>query len=570
MFGRNRLGTLRLGQAFTAAGTLYLKTVDTATANVVGIVPRQAGKRLSSGPNPVTGTIRPFGVSRTILGISQSIGTVKRATSKTVALATSETVGTVARNPIWSKVFAAATSEVVGIVTRQAGKIVSGTATAVGGTVRRAIGRTVSGTSNAIGTIKRDIAKTVATATSEVVGTVARQTGKVVSGTVTAVGGTVQRAIGRTVTGTSNAVGTVKRAIAKTVATGTVSTVGTVKRAIAKTLATATATAVGTIAYLKTWVETLGGGAEAIGSVIRKVFRTVTGTAQAVGTLTTTLYDIVYAMNQTIRQLFAKVQITYTDPYFSAGVVTAASETGRYTYTDQTVDNVQTEQYKWFSLHRNTLDGTFHPLPGDQSSSVGWWGTQLSDFVTGNFAATYPTLTITHAARIVERILVVGDDKLMEWPEDFTVQLYDAANVLQHTETVTGNAGVTFLRDLSPTHAGIAKQVLTITKWSRGDSVCKIAQFFTTLEETYLSEDGDIVTVHVNEAREFQGTTVPLGNVASSEITVRLNNIDGTFDPGNTSSPLYGYLKNNRAIKAWLGVDLYPSGVRRWYPLGVF
>jgi hypothetical protein len=280
--------------------------------------------------------------------------------------------------------------------------------------------------------------------------------------------------------------------------------------------------------------------------------------------------DVLYAMNQTFRKIYAKVRITYTDPYFSAGVTTAADAVGDYTYTDQTVDNVTTEAYKWFSLHRNVLDGTYHPLPGDQSHSVGWWGTQLSDSATHVFVPTYPKLTITHAARTVESILVVGDDKLDEYPVDFTVKLYDAANVLQHTQTVTGNAYYYYDLPLSPTPTGIAKQELEITKWSRGDSVCKIAQFFTMLEETYLSEDGELVTVHVTEQREFTGTTIPQGNLAASEITVRLNNIDGTFDPGNTGSRLYGLLKNNRAIEAWLGVDLVPSGVRRWYPLGVF
>jgi hypothetical protein len=495
-------------------GVAYTKTVSTATVATVGSIPRRTGRSIL-GTSTAVGSIRPLQVNRAIAGAVGSIGVVARATAKTVATGTAGTIGTVAR--FTAKTVATATASTIGTVARSFVWM-----------------------------------KAIATATVEVLGL-----------------GIRPLTIGKKPTGTVGTVGTMRPiSVTRAIATATVGTIGTARRFTSRTIATAVVSTVGTI-----WVtagQVISAGASVVATVSRRIFRTIRAQVGTIGTVTDFLYDIVYAMNQTFRKLYAKVRITYTDPYFSAGVTTAADAVGDYTYTEQTVDNVTTEDFKWFSLHRNVLDGTFHPLPGDKSRSVGWWGTQLSDFATHAFVPTYPKLTLTHAARTVESILVVGDDKLNEYPVDFTVKLYDAADVLQHTQTVTGNAYYYYDLPLSPTHTGIAKQELEITKWNRGDSVCKISQFFTMLEETYLSEDGELVTVHVTEQRQFEGTTIPQGNLASSEITVRLNNIDGTFDPGNTGSRLYGLLKNNRAIEAWLGVDLVPSGVRRWYPLGVF
>jgi hypothetical protein len=516
VWGDSRLwGSETMWGDVLSEGVAYSKTVSTATVATVGSIPRRTGRSIL-GTSTAVGSIRPLQVDRAIAGAVGSIGAVARATAKTVATGTAGVVGSVMR--LTSKTVATATASTIGTVVRSF-----------------------------------VVLKTIATATVEAIGL-----------------GIRPLIVGKNTLGTVGTVGTIRPLSITRAITAMVGTIGTARRFTSRTIATAVTSVVGTVARIKLAVEALSAGASVVATVSRKVFRTIRAQVGTIGTVTDFLYDIVYAMNQTFRKLYAKVQITYTDPYFSAGVATAADAVGDYTYTEQTVDNVTTEDYKWFSLHRNVLDGTFHPLPGDKSRSVGWWGTQLSDVATHVFVPTYPKLTLTHAERTVESILVVGDDKLNEYPVDFTVKLYDAANVLQHTQTVTGNAYYYYDLPLSPTHTGIAKQVLEITKWNRGDSVCKISQFFTMLEETYLSEDGELVTVHVTEQRQFEGTTIPQGNLASSEITVRLNNIDGTFDPGNTGSRLYGLLKNNRAIEAWLGVDLVPSGVRRWYPLGVF
>lgn len=533
----------------------------------------------------------PRAISKTVA--LDTVGTsaiVVRSTSKHLAVASIGTIGAIAMGRYYYRTFAAAVAT-AGSVVRSVGKHVTGSAGTSGHIRPFSIVRTITGTVGTAGVVARAVSKTVAAATvgtsgsvgraiiwikslAATVGTsgsVARITAfhKTVSATVGAIGVTIRPIkVGRHILGTVGTAGSIRPISVWKTITATVGTSPSVIRAIAKHVALATVGTIGSIVAQAQHI--IQGGVAVVASVRRKVLKNISVAVPVLGRIETTLYDIVYAMNQTIRQIFGKVRITYTDPYFSAGVDTEATETGRYTYPAQTADDVMSEQYKWFSLHRNDLGGTFHPLPSDLSISVGWWGTQLSDAVTAEFAVAYPLLTITHAARSVASLLVIGDDKLAEYPVDFTIRLYSTGDVLEHTEPVTGNTLVTWTKDLAPTVSGIVKQTLEVTKWSRVSSVCKIAQFFTTLEETYYSEYGDLLTIDVTEQREYTGTTIPAGNLAASEIRVRLNNVDGTFSAGNIYSHLHGKLLNNRAINAWLGVDLYPSGVRRWYPLGTF
>ena len=123
--------------------------------------------------------------------------------------------------------------------------------------------------------------------------------------------------------------------------------------------------------------------------------------------------------------------------------------------------------------------------------------------------------------------------------------------------------------DVTPVWDDIVKQELQILEWSRVNAVAKISQFYTMVEDIYEGEDGDLVSVHVLEEREYTQPTIPQGNISSNALTVRLNNIDDLFSAGNFNSRLHGLLLNNRAIKAWLGCDLH-SGVRVWFPLGTF
>jgi hypothetical protein len=278
-------------------------------------------------------------------------------------------------------------------------------------------------------------------------------------------------------------------------------------------------------------------------------------------------HDVHSRMTADARRIYAKVEVVYTDPFIDDSNVASATETGRMTSADQIKDLLDAPDYKYFSLHRNTLDGSFHPLPAslNNGESVGWWGAHLSD-ASGNLSPT-PTLTLTFDARAVFFLKVSGDNLLNEFPVDFTVKLYDPSNVLQYTETVTGNTSVLWTKDISDV-GNISKIELTITKINKPFVVPKVLEFYTGVSEVY--DQDRVMEINLLEEQVFDDMTLPIGNVSSNEVDIKFDNVDKHFDPRNPSSSLFGQLKKNRKVKPYLGVDIEGNGIPTWYPLGVF
>ncbi|MEW6048485.1 MAG: hypothetical protein AB1609_18745, partial [Bacillota bacterium] len=279
--------------------------------------------------------------------------------------------------------------------------------------------------------------------------------------------------------------------------------------------------------------------------------------------------DFLEAMRADKRQVLAKVEVDYTDPFLDQSIAVEASEQGNVSYPAQTADAVEQVPYKWASLDGSwVLDGSYRLAPTPDKLAqyqFGWWGSQLAG-TDGAFASPYPTLTVTHLPRPVHTLKVVGDSARGEYPVDFTIELYAADDTLLHTEAVTGNAEVVWSKALATPVLDVAKQVLTITKWLHPGRQAKIAEFFTSIKETYLS--GDLVSIRLLEEREASQGSLPVGNITANEIALVLNNESHKFDPDNTQSPLFRLLKPNRRIRAWLGVEV--NGVPEWVPLGTF
>lgn len=279
--------------------------------------------------------------------------------------------------------------------------------------------------------------------------------------------------------------------------------------------------------------------------------------------------DFLEAMKADKRQVLAKVEVDYTDPFLDQSIAVSASEQGNVSYPGQTADAVEQVLYKWASLDGSVvLDGSFCLAPTSDKLAqlqMGWWGSQLAG-ADGAFAAPYPALTVTHLPRPVHTLKAVGDSARGEHPVDFTIELYAADGTLLYTETVTGNTQVTWRKALATSVLDVAKQVLTITRWSHPGRQVKIVEFFTSIRETYLS--GDLVSIRLLEEREATQGSLPVGNISANEIRITLANEGRKFDPDNTQSPLYRLLKPNRRIRAWLGVEI--NGVPEWVPLGTF
>lgn len=272
-----------------------------------------------------------------------------------------------------------------------------------------------------------------------------------------------------------------------------------------------------------------------------------------------------------VRHVLGRVQIDYTDPFLDQSVTVTASEQAAVSFPGQTADAVTDTAYQWASLDGSwLLDGSFHLAPATEEEAktiqMGWWGSQLAD-VDGAFAAPYPALTVSHFARPVHDLRVVGDSARGEYPVDFAVGLYAADGTLLYSKAVTSNSQVAWLFTPPTPILDVTRQVLTVTRWSHPGRQVKIVEFFTSVQEVY--EGDDLLSVSLLEEREVSQGSLPVGNISANEIQVRLNNIDHRFDAGNTQSPLFRLLKQNRRIHAWLGVR-YDDGNSEFAPLGVF
>ena len=95
-------------------------------------------------------------------------------------------------------------------------------------------------------------------------------------------------------------------------------------------------------------------------------------------------------------------------------------------------------------------------------------------------------------------------------------------------------------------------------------SAAKIVEFYTAVQEVY--EGRDLLSINLLEEQESTGGTLPIGNISSNEIRIRLNNEDRHFDPANEQSPIHNRLKRNRRIRAWLGAEVVPGEIE-WYSL---
>lgn len=256
------------------------------------------------------------------------------------------------------------------------------------------------------------------------------------------------------------------------------------------------------------------------------------------------------------RRVLAKVTIDYTDPFLDQSIEVAANEQANISYPQQTADSVDAATYKWASLDGSwLLDGTYHLAPTPDLLSqyqFGWWGTQLAG-TGGVFATPYPALTVTHFPRPIHTLKVVGDTARGEYPIDFEVKLYAQDNTLLHTESITGNTQVSWSKTLASPILDVARQVLTITKWSHEGRQVKIIEFFTSIRETY--ETGDLVSLRLLEEREASQGSLPVGNISANEVSLVLNNESKKFDVDNDQSPLKNLLKPNRRIRVWLGIE---------------
>ena len=184
-----------------------------------------------------------------------------------------------------------------------------------------------------------------------------------------------------------------------------------------------------------------------------------------------------------------------------------------------------------------------------------------------------PKLTVEFDTRPIFNIFVVGEPTLGQYPVDFKVQLYNGSELLIEYD-ITDNNVVEFVQEAEFTT--VTKCVLSISRWSTENTVCKITEFYTAVKRAYTGDD--IVSIGLLEEREIRDGSLPVGNISSNELDLELQNVvlgEGStkildpYFPGNTASFVSALVKPNREVTAYLGFRL-PSGVYEFVKVGKF
>jgi hypothetical protein len=279
--------------------------------------------------------------------------------------------------------------------------------------------------------------------------------------------------------------------------------------------------------------------------------------------------EFLQAARATVRRPKGKIEVVWTDATIDPSIVVSASETNRIANLPQAADTITQINRKWFVLGESTLDGSYSPAPSTPAelsvNQVGWFGETRSDS-GGAFGAPLPSLTVEFSARPLTYLLVAGDEAYNQYPVDFTIEIYEGA-ALAETVTVTGNDKVYWRGDVTGAISEATKIILAVSQWSAGNAIPKIAEFYTGVSETY--EGDDILSFSILEETETAGASIPIGNISSNQIDLRLQNIEGRYYSANEASPIRTQIKRNRIIYAWLGFEL-PGGAVEYTEMGKF
>lgn len=264
-------------------------------------------------------------------------------------------------------------------------------------------------------------------------------------------------------------------------------------------------------------------------------------------------------MKETTRNILGRVEITYTDPLIDGRINISSSGAARGSSIEQASNTNTSAAFNYFSLYDNKLDGTYHCIGDD--SEVGWWSKSLSD-TYGEFI-TPPTLTFTFLARPIFSVTVIGDAIKEAYPVDFDIVI--TANSVHTTVPVRGNTDITCVTDIT----GITNATsitLVFYKVNKPNYPAVVVE--VPLLSTVSYEGDGLMSINMLEEVSYEDESEALGGVSANELTVVLSNEDRSFYFNNDASYVSKYLKKNRKVKAWLGVDI--DGMVEWYSLGTY
>ena len=183
------------------------------------------------------------------------------------------------------------------------------------------------------------------------------------------------------------------------------------------------------------------------------------------------------------RRVYGKVDIVYADEELSRDIKMQVSANSEISHPTEVYKQQDEPTVKACTMDGNaTMDGTYQMMTDE--CVVGWWSGGLAD---GNGVfATEPYIEMSFAMRPIIYWRIVGDRKLNQYPEDFTLQ-YKRNGIVVKTERIVCNTDVEII--VQPKVADITSVRMIISKWSVPNACVKILRFFERVYESYEGKD---------------------------------------------------------------------------------
>lgn len=253
------------------------------------------------------------------------------------------------------------------------------------------------------------------------------------------------------------------------------------------------------------------------------------------------------------RRVYGKVDIVYADEELSRDIKIQVSANSKISHPTEVYKLQDEPTVKACTMDGNaTMDGTYQMMTDE--CVVGWWSGSLADG-SGVFA-TEPYIEMSFAMRPIIYWRIVGDKKLNQYPEDFTLQ-YKRNGVVVKTERIVGNTEVEII--VQPKVADITSVRMTISKWNIPNACVKILRFFERVYESY--EGKDLLSFEVGEELCSAEENY---NINSDTMTVSIYNENRKFDKGYLRS----LMLLDRKLMPYVGIER--NGKVEYSPLGTF
>lgn len=253
------------------------------------------------------------------------------------------------------------------------------------------------------------------------------------------------------------------------------------------------------------------------------------------------------------RRVYGKVDIVYADEELSRDIKMQVSANSEISHPTEVYKLQDEPTVKACTMDGNaTMDGTYQMMTDE--CVVGWWSGGLAD---GNgIFANEPYIEMSFAMRPIIYWRIVGDRKLNQYPEDFTLQ-YKRNGIVVKMERIVCNKDVEII--VQPKVADITSVRMTISKWSVPNACVKILRFFERVYESY--EGKDLLSFEVGEELCSAEENY---NINSDTMTVSIYNENRKFDKGYLRS----LMLLDRKLMPYVGIER--NGKVEYSPLGTF